>query len=514
MRIIAARATIPFEDARAVRMLGCWWLEGSHGSRSLAKGGDQMPDQFAFMDATEQAELVHDGHVTPLELVDAAIKRIENLDQKLNAVVHPMFDEARKRAIGPLPNGPFRGVPIVAKDSLPIAGARRYGGTHFLQRNNYVDPTDDALTTRYLDAGFIFVGKTNMPELGILPTTEPVIYGPTLNPWDTDRSAGGSSGGTAAAVASGMVSVGHAADGGGSIRIPSAQCGVFGLKPTLGRVTSSLPTPDPFGVDHAITRSVRDSAGILDVTASSSIVSAPSRPWVDEVDADPGKLRIGFFTTAPGASAYTYPECVDAVSEMAALLTDLGHDVQPCSPAGISDPQTIAQFLIAWNAGVAGAIVQLPTLVPGAAISPGDIEPLSEAMATAAMQLGPGAAMNALAWLGQAVVQPFLAWWTKAELDLLLSPTIPEPPLKLGEFVQLPSNPMSALYRATRVAPYTALYNLTRQPAVSIPLVWSEGLPIGVMLAAPYAREDLLFQVAGQVERARPWRDRRPPLSD
>jgi amidase len=242
----------------------------------------------------------------------------------------------------------------------------------------------------------------------------------------------------------------------------------------------------------------------------------PARPWSDEARADPGKLRIGWFTTPPGASTYAHEECVEATEEAAVLLTELGHDVEECKPAAIDDPQIIQRFLIVWDAGVGAALQFWGAQFPGAAISQGDVEPMTEAMAMTAAQLAqsqPGAVWNALGWLQQNVSQPFLAWWDSEKFDLLLSPTIPEPPPALGSFPQPPQNPMFALFRATQLAPFTALYNLTGQPAASIPLSFTGQLPIGVMLAARPQREDLLFQISGQLERAHPWTDQRPPVS-
>src|SRR5829696_4968585 len=391
-----------------------------------------MSDDFAFMDAMDQAQLVNLGRVTSLELVDAAIERIEKLNAELNAVIHPLFDQAQKRAIGDLPDGPFRGVPIVAKDSLPIGGAPRDMGMRFLQRVGYVDVSNSVLTQRYLDAGFIFVGKTNMPELGILPTTEPLLYEPTRNPWNTEHSSGGSSGGTAAAVASGMVPVGHAADGAGSIRIPASECGVFGLKPSRNRIASSSPVPDPtgFGVDHVMTRSVRDSGAILDATLDTASLPLPARPWSDEARIEPAKMRIGWFVTPPGASTSPHEECVKATENAAALLADLGHVVEECKPVGIDDPEIIQRFMIVWDAGIAAALSQMSIAFPGVSLIPGDIEPLTQAMSMSAAQLEqaqPGSALNALVWLQQHVSQPFVNWWNSEGFDLLLSPTIPEP---------------------------------------------------------------------------------------
>ena len=260
-------------------------------------------DDFAALDATAQAELVRRKKVKPLELVEAAIERIERVNPQLNAVITPMYDLARKAASGPLPDGPYTGVPFLLKDLLAsYAGVRMAWGTAFMKDN--VPDHDSELVARYKRAGLVILGKTNAPEFGILPTTEPHFFGPTRNPWNKEHSAGGSSGGSAAAVASGMVSIAHGNDGGGSIRIPASCCGLFGLKPTRARVPLGPDIGDAMGglvIDHALTHSVRDSAGLLDAVSGPDIgdpywAPPPARPYVQEVGADPGKLRIAFTT--------------------------------------------------------------------------------------------------------------------------------------------------------------------------------------------------------------------------
>ena len=298
-----------------------------------------MTDEPGFVDATTQAEMVRNGEVTPLELVDSAIERVERLNPALNAVITPMYDEAREAASRPIPDGPFSGVPFLVKDFLA-----EYAGVRFTESSNFIGdfvPDEDTeLVRRWKRAGLIAIGKTNLPEMAIGATTEPVRFGPTRNPWDTTRTPGGSSGGAGAAVASGMVPMAHGNDAGGSIRIPAACCGVFGLKPTRGR----NPLGPHFGdmlsglvAEHALTRTVRDSAALLDVTAGPAVGDpywAPPqrRPYVGEVSADPGKLRVAFSKSTLLGNPL-HPDCVDAVLDAASLCESLGHEVVEATPS-------------------------------------------------------------------------------------------------------------------------------------------------------------------------------------
>lgn len=292
-----------------------------------------LSNELALLDAIAQAELVRRKEVKPIEMVEAAIERIERVNPAINAVVTPMFDEARAAAGGTLPDGPFTGVPFLLKDLLAAyAGVRMTSGSAFLR--DFVPDHDSELVARHKRAGLIVVGKTNTPEYGIMPTTEPALFGPTRNPWDTTRATGGSSGGSAAAVAAGLVAFAHGNDGGGSIRIPASCCGVFGLKPTRARNPLGPDFGDMFSglvAEHALTRSVRDSAALLDATSGSEIgdpycAPPPARPFLHEVGADPGKLRIAFTTVAP-SGATVHPDCVRAVIDAAKLCSDLGHEV-------------------------------------------------------------------------------------------------------------------------------------------------------------------------------------------
>src|SRR6266550_5229503 len=280
-----------------------------------------MSDELAFLDATSQADLVRRGKASATELVDAAISRIERVNGELNAVIMPLFDKARALAASrELPDGPFRGVPFLVKDIFcHTAGDPYHGGMKLLRRLGWTEKADTHLGQKFRAAGLVFVGRTNVPELGSLPTTEPDAYGPTRNPWDTARSSGGSSGGAAAAVAAGLVPAAHANDGGGSIRIPASECGLVGLKPTRGR-TSLGPAASFAAVvvcEHVLCRTVRDSAAFLDAVAGPMpgdpyVAPRPVRPFREEVGADPGRLRIGLLTAAPGGLAVVAPDCVTA----------------------------------------------------------------------------------------------------------------------------------------------------------------------------------------------------------
>src|SRR5438128_2103006 len=295
-----------------------------------------MSDELAFLDATAQADLVRRRKLSPAELVEAAIRRIDRVNGELNEVIIPLFEKARTAAAGAaLPDGPFRGVPFLVKDIFGhTAGDPYHAGMKLLRRLGWVEREDTYLVAKFRAAGLGFVGRTNVPELGSPPTTEPDAYGPTRNPWDVTRSPGGSSGGSAAAVAAGMVPAAHANDGGGSIRIPASACGLVGLKPSRGRTS---PGPDGYSVgalvvEHVVSRSVRDTAGLLDAVCGPMpgdpyVAPPPARPYVLEVGAGPGRLRIGLLTAAPGGMAPVHPDCAAAATETARLLESLGHDV-------------------------------------------------------------------------------------------------------------------------------------------------------------------------------------------
>lgn len=469
-------------------------------------------DPLAWLDATAQAELVRKGEVTAAELVAAAIGRIERLNPTLNAVITPLYDLAYAAAAGPQAAGPFAGVPTLVKDlNTHCAGVRTTGGSRLLR--DFVPAFDSIQVARLKQAGFIVVGKSNTPEFGALPTTEPQLFGPVRNPWDTSRSAGGSSGGAAAAVAAGLVPVAHASDGGGSIRIPAACCGLFGLKPSRGRV-SVAPLPDTLGLSchHAVTRSVRDSAALLDALAGPApgdvfTAPPPARPFLQEVGAPPGRLRVAF-STAPFTGAPVHPDCAAAVADAAALLAELGHAVTEAAP-DIDGDLVDRSFRTLWfcmmAAGVDAAVAQI-----GRPARPEDLEPATWAMAEAGRRVTAPQFLAAQATL-HTVARQVAAFFGRYEI--WLTPTVAAPPPPLGHFDPLPDHALSPLDRSAAFTPFTPLINATGQPAMSVPLAWNhQGLPIGVHLVARYAEEATLFRLAAQLEAARPWANRRPPV--
>jgi len=473
-------------------------------------------EDLAFMDATAQADLVRRREVRPVELVDAAIERIERLNPTLNAVVTPMYEQARERASGALPEGPFTGVPFLLKDlTAEHAGVRYTEGSTFLA--DHVSVQDQELVLRHRRAGLVVVGKTNAPEFGILPTTEPRLFGPTRNPWDLDRTPGGSSGGTAAAVAAGLVPMGHANDGGGSIRIPASCCGLFGLKPTRARNTLAPALGDSLAglvCEHGLTRSVRDSAALLDATGGPSAGDpywAPpkERPYVTEVGADPGRLRI-----AVSASAVTevpvHEDCVRAVRETAHLCAELGHDVFDLAPEGLDGGLVTSAFMTLYMAGVAATIAGWSTRL-GRAPTADQFEPLTWAMREAGLGYTAADYLLAVAYL-QSFSRQIAALF--ADFDVWLTPVLAEPPLPLGTFDAPPEQPLFPLLRAGAWVPFTPLANITGQPAMSVPLHWNgAGLPVGSHFIGRFGGEATLFRLAAQLEAARPWADRRPPVS-
>ncbi len=478
----------------------------------------RMTDQeLAFLDATAQAELVRSGTASPAELVDAAIARVEKLNGELNAVIHTRFEQAREEADGPLAEGPFRGVPVLVKDlDAATQGDPCHWGNKLLKETNWVDDHDSYLVAKLRAAGFVVIGKTNTPELGLQPTTEPLAYGPTHNPWDTSRGPGGSSGGSAAAVASGMVPVAHAGDGGGSIRIPSSACGLFGLKPSRGRVSLGPDQGEAWAgmvVRHVVTRSVRDSAAVLDTLAGRMpgdpyAAPPPARPFLEEVQSDPPPLRIGVRTNA-GAMAATDAECVAAAEDAARLLESLGHTVEEASPAALEE-DVMSIFMTIFSTNVVADLDEIARRA-GREVTQVDVEPITwmyRDLGAATTGAQYAAAINAMhAWTRRMAV-----WWTDDGFDLLLTPTLAEPPPELGDLVVRDADDLfRAAARAVPFAAYTAPFNVTGQPAMSVPLYFStSNLPIGVQLVADANREDLLLRVAGQLERARPWADRRP----
>ncbi len=465
-------------------------------------------DDLAFLDATAQAELVRQKEVKPIELVEAAVARIERLNATLNAVITPMYELARTVAAEKLPAGPFTGVPFLLKDLLAsYAGVRMTLGSKLLQ--GYVPDHDSELVARYKRAGLIIVGKTNTPEFGILPTTEPLLFGACHNPWNTEHTTGGSSGGAAAAVASGMVPMAHGNDGGGSIRIPASCCGLFGLKPTRAR----NPLGPDFGdvisglvAEHALTRSVRDSAALLDATAGPDVgdpywAPPPERPYLQEVGADPGRLKIAFSSQA-GTDVTVHADCVQAVEDAAKLCAELGHEVEE-KALPLNAEMLKNAFIVLWSAGTASTLKIL-----GAARE--QVEPLSWALKEMSDQFTAADYVLALQTL-QSVSREVARFFE--DYDVLLTPTLAEPPLPLGSFDSPPENPMHGLYRSGKFACFTPICNMTGQPGMSVPLFWNaDNLPVGSHFIGRFGDEATLFRLAAQLEEARPWANRRPAI--
>lgn len=475
-----------------------------------------LADETRWMDATDQAALVRSDEVSPSELVEAAIQRIEALDGPLNAVVLRWFDEARALAAsGALPEGPFRGVPFLLKDLWATeAGRPITNGNKALKEAGYRADTDTTLVGRHKAAGFVTLGRTNSPELGSLPTTEPEAWGATHNPWDLGRSPGGSSGGAAVAVATGMVPIAHASDGGGSIRIPASCCGLVGLKPSQGRMSlGPMRDEGNLGVEHCVARTVRDTAALLDAThgpgvGDTVIAPPPARPYLDEVGADPGRLRIGLLDHDPRGTP-VHDECVRAVHDAGRLLESLGHHVEPGHPAPLGDLTFGARFSALWATNMGVSIRRFEDLL-GRPVTEDDVEPVNWIQAQFAANFSGIDYALALA----AAVQfrrGVQAWWHDG-WDLLLTPTLTEPPVALGEHANEPDDPLAPSRRAGQWVAFTPAFNTSGQPAISLPLHWTpDGLPVGVQLVAAYGREDVLVRVAAQLEQAQPWADRRPP---
>lgn len=473
------------------------------------------------LDALSQAEAVRRGECTAAELVEEALQRIEKLDPELNAVIHRLADKARQQVDGGLPEGPFRGVPMVLKDlTVHSAGDPFHEGMRFLRDLGWTEVDDSYLVAKLRAAGFVFVGRTNVPEMGLFPTTEPAAYGPTRNPWDTSRSPGGSSGGTAAAVAARMVAVGHGNDGGGSIRIPASVCGLYGLKPSRGRVS---PGPEygqlweGLSADHVLTRSVRDSAALLDVLAGPMpgdpyVAPPPDRPFAESAAAPPGRLRVGVLAHDPTGIVTVHDECATAVRATAAVLAELGHHVEEAAPQGIDDPDFTLNFITVY-AGFAEWCLEDTARRTGRQVDDSGCEPGLWALAEMSRATSPGRYVLAVQGLHR-YSRAVRSFWEVDGFDLLLTPTIPELPLTLGQFQATAEEPLAPVFRSATVVPFTAPFNVTGQPAASVPMHWSaEGLPVGVQLVGGYGREDVVLAVSAQLEQARPWAERRPAVS-
>ncbi|HEY1643868.1 MAG TPA: amidase [Streptosporangiaceae bacterium] len=471
--------------------------------------------EIAALDATGQAELVRRGEVTAAELTEWGIARIEALNPELNAVITPLFDQARQQVAGGA-TGPFAGVPYLVKDLVTeVSGTRLCEGSVFLRDN--VSSFDAELVVRLRRAGLVIAGKTNTPEFGMVPACEPALTGATRNPWDLSRSTSGSSGGAAAAVASGMVPMAHGSDLGGSLRYPASACGVFGLKPTRARNPLGPEYGDAVSgnaVEHAITRSVRDSAALLDATAGPAggdpyWAPPPAGRFTGEVGVHPGRLRIGYTPlTADGSPGH--PDCVAALEDALALCESLGHHIVEDKLPQITPEvgAAIGTGFAAATAWILGYWIRRLGREPG----PGELEPLTRAFWAAGRQVSAGDYLLAVGDT-QAYSRRVAAYYQAA--DLWLTPTLSEPPALLGEITSTEAEPMRALERGGRTVAYSGVIaNITGQPAMSVPLWWNAaGLPVGVHFLGRFGDEATLLRIAAQLEQARPWAERVPPVS-
>ena len=482
-----------------------------------------MLDDLAGLDAVAQAELVRSGSCTPLELVEAAIERIERVNPIVNAVITTRYARARAEAEA-LAGGagagrrdaPLLGVPFLVKDAVcQTAGDPYHVGMRALRDRRYVAPRDSYLATNFRDAGLVILGRTNLPELAMGPTTEPLAYGATHNPWHLDHTPGGSSGGSAAAVAAGLVPSAHGNDMGGSIRIPASFCGLVALKPTRARTSLGPELGELWGPvtnESVLTRSVRDTAALLDAACrpwpgDPYVAPPPSRPYTSEVGADPGRLRIGVCAELPDTPVD--PESRAAAEIVARLLEEVGHSVEDAYPSALREPVMAEVSAVVWGTGVRRDVERLGEAL-GQPIDPDELEPSNRALIHAVAGV---TATEYLAGLEKmyAWARRVCAWWADG-FDLLLTPTTTQPPPLLGVMApDADAGRLAAMMGA--LTRFVAPFNATGQPAVSLPLHWTpDGLPVGVQLVAAYGREDLLIRLASQLESVRPWANRRPPI--
>ena len=489
-----------------------------------------MKAELIEIDALGLAEMIRDGEIKSSELVEITIERIERINPKVNAVIHKMYEEAREKAkkwdnevsAGKHTNVVFGGVPFLIKDLIAeYKDAPMSEGSASV--NGYIGKLDTELVKRHKTAGLITVGKTNTPEFGCLPTTEPKLFGPTVNPWNQNIIPGGSSGGSAVSVATGIVPLAHGNDGGGSIRIPASCCGVFGLKPTRAR----NPLGPYFGdvasgiaVEHALSRTVRDSAALLDATSGSDIGDpyyAPpkKRPFLEEVGEDAGRLKIGFLTSIPNGWSFETkidPECEKAVRDAAHFCESLGHTVEEIKSDDLSYKNLFMHFGVLFSSST-GQIIAYWERELNKKINQDELEPVTWLVYQNAATRTGADYLIAVEHC-QRFSRKLAQWFHKGGYDLLLNTTLTVPPIKIGSLA--PKNIAKAgraIQLMSKLVAFTFVYNISGQPAMSVPLYWTaDNIPIGIQFAAPFGDEATLFRLAAQLEQERPWIDRKPPI--
>ena len=489
--------------------------------------------EYSKYDGLGLAELVRSKQVTPEELLEEAIARVEAHNPKLNAVVRKLYEPAKAAANGDLPNGPFRGVPFLLKDlQSTMEGVPTSQGNRWLK--DYRMPHDSEMVRRFRASGVVILGKTNAPEFGLVPYTEPEVFGPTHNPWDLGRTPGGSSGGSAAAVAARLVPLASGGDGGGSIRIPASCCGLFGLKPTRARTPTGPDAGEAwhgFAQEHVVSRSVRDSAAMLDALSGSEVgepypAPLPERPYLEEVSTEPGRLKIAF-TSHPFMGHDVHPDCVKGLEQTVRLLGDLGHELVEDKPEIDGEAYSIA-FLTVVAAETRADIEWTANLVKRKPSLAG-FEPSTYAIGLIGKSMSASDYANAVRYL-QSVSRGIGRFFEK--YDVLLTPALSQPPVRIGS-LQPPASQMPLIRLVGELnagwllnalgiikplaaqtfdfIPYTPVFNVTGQPAMSVPLYWNEaGLPIGMHFVGRFGDEATLFRLAGQLERAQPWFERAP----
>ena len=467
---------------------------------------------YAGLDATDLARLISEGELSELEVLEEAIERAERVNPQLNALVYPWYDHARERAAAGLPEGPFHGVPFLLKDlGTAYAGQMMSSGSRIYADN--LAGHDHAMTARYKAAGLSIFGRSTSPEFGLTATTESLLHGKTRNPWNLDRTSGGSSGGASALVAAGVLPIANASDGGGSIRIPASCTGLFGLKPTRGRTPMGPDVGEGWAgmsTIHAVSKSVRDSALLLDCTAGPDVgapyfAPPPERPWADEAGRDPGKLRVGVVRAAFN-EAEVHPDCLAAVEHAADLCRQLDLEVED---AHLEIPEQLRSSSVDIIRAATRVMVEDRAAALGREPNPEDVEPLTWRMIQADRSSGADylRATRAVHATGRIVA----GWF--ADYDVMLTPTMAQPPMEIGRLALDREDYMAQGQDILSAVAFTATFNAAGNPAASVPLFWNEaGLPIGTQFAARYGDEATLFRLAGALEQLQPWAGRKPPV--
>jgi amidase len=469
-------------------------------------------DDIGFASAVETAALIRSGGASAREVVAASLARIEALDPAINAFTEVAAERALAAAEQVDREAPFAGVPIAIKGNVPVDGLRLDYASRFLAGNRA--DHNAYLVRRLRDAGFVIVGMTNLPEFAILPTTEPRFTGPTRNPWSLGHTPGGSSGGSAAAVAAGMVPLAHGNDGGGSIRIPAACCGLVGLKPSRGRVSLGPDVGESWLACHGVlTRTVADTAHALDVIAGYEVGDAnwaprPLEPYATAMRRDPGRLRIAVTADNP-LGVTPPPDAIDGLRTAAEILQALGHEVEETAPP-FPPAQVLDIFIDVFGPLIALGIDSAVRIL-GREPERDELEPLSRALLERARETPSIAYMGAIVQL-QALARQLIAFW--ADYDVVMTPALGERPLPIGECHGMGADPLADLTRSGYFTPYTSLFNITGQPAISVPVgLGADGLPTGVQIVGRPLNEEVLLQLAAQLETAHPWAHLRPSPS-